>query len=300
MTSTALVNNSAASIADPSSSLNKTYLQQCIEDLSPSNLSSLEWNSTLYRVASSATYVAFTVLAVGGIAAAAAFAPIYIPMIAISSILLLKFVQKGHDLLDEKADQARARAAQLKEIIRLHQQMSNMTLQQIQEALQQKGVQWFMIPGMMFNPTNLETLKPLIARHSFWEGYIQKLEEKKQNKIDEAAKAIAKNYADNKDTIYDLHCETLEIEKNILEAKVKNAFINAVLRRPDHIGTLDDLGSFSEVSGQERAMADAVSSTSLNDFFKFKKSAIPTIKVDEVRRMTISDLAMRLIAAMPN
>lgn len=292
MATTVLTGHSAATA--PS----QTYLQRCIEELEPGNLSSWKWKSTLWQVAAVATYVAFTVLAIAGLAAAAVFAPVYIPIVALSSIFLLKIVQKGHDLLEQWSDQASARAEQLKEISRHFEVLSSATPEQLQQVLQQKGIQWSTIPGMMQDPTHLAQLKPLIARHNFWEGYVQKLEEKKQIKLEEAAKLSQESYADNKNEIYDLRCEALEVEKRAWEGKIKNAFVNAVIRQPAYVGTLEDFGNFTVISGQERAIGNAASAASVNDLFTFKNSLIPTISVDEVKRMTASDLAMRLIPAM--
>jgi len=289
MATSALTNHSVAT--------SKTYLQQCVDDLDANN-SSWQWKSRQWQIAAVATYVAFTVLTVGSIAATAVFFPIYIPIIAVSSIFLLKFVTKGHDLFEQWSDQAHARVEQLKEISRHQQELASATPQQIQETLSQKGIQWWMIPGMMQSPADLATLKPLIARRTFWEGHVQKLEEKKRAKLAEAEKLSTESYDENQNEIYDLRCEALEIERRSLEGRLKNAFINAVILRPSHVGAMEDLGSFSQVSGQERAIGNAASAASVNDFFTFKNGQTPTITVDEVKRMAISDLAMRMIPAM--
>jgi hypothetical protein len=291
MTTSTLTNNSTTSAST------QTYLQKCIEDLEPSNISSWNRKSTQWQVAAIATYVAFTVLTIGGLAAATAFAPVYIPIVAVSSFFLLKSVKVGHDLLESWSVQASARAQQLKEISKHLQELSSATPQQLQQILQQKGIQWFMIPGMQ-NPNNLTQLNPLIARHNFWERYVQNLEEKKREKLDEATRLSSESYADNKNEIYDLRCEALEIEKRALEGKLKNAFIHAIIRRPAYTGTLEDLGTITLISGQERGIGNAASAASINDFFTFKNGRTPTISVDEIKRMTISDLAMRLIAAI--
>lgn len=290
MTTTALTHHSAAT--------SKTYLQQCVDDLDSSHISFWQCKSTRWRVAAVATYVAFTVLAVGSLAASAVFAPIYIPIIAVSSFFFLKVVNRGHDLFEKWSDQAYARIEQLKAISRHHQELTSATPEQIQHTLFQKGVQWFMIPGMMQSPANLARLKPLIARHNFWEGYVRKLEEKKQAKLIEAAKLSTENYEENKNEIYDLRSEALEIEKRALEGKLKNAFVNAVIRQPTYVGTMDGLGCFSIVSGQERAIGNAASAASVNEFFTFKNGRTPAITVGEVKSMAISDLALRISATM--
>ncbi len=274
----------------------RTYLQQCTEDLSPSQISSAQRKSVLWRVAAVATYVAFAALTIGGIALAMATAAVvYIPVITISALFLLKFVQKGHDQLEKWADEAKVRAEQLKKISGHYQELDSVTTEQLQQLLQQKGIPFSSIP----NPNELSKLKPLIARHTFWEGLVQELEKKKQEKIDEAVKLSSKDCTEHSDEIYDLHCEALEIEKRALEAKVKNAFINAVIQRPDHIGSLDDLGSFSKVTGQERAVSNAAGNAGkFNDFFTFKNERMQTLGFDEVKSMTASELAGRIVAVM--
>lgn len=280
------------------SSTTKTYLQQCVDDLSEKNISSLQWESTLLRTAAIATHVAFVVFIFGSLAAATAVAPIFIPIVAVNSFFLMKLVDKGHDYFEQWSNQVHARAEQLKEISRHHQELASATPEQMQQILAQKGIQWFAIPGMLLNPANLCTLKPLIARHNFWEGHVRELEEKKQTRLSEAARLSTENYVKHKNEIYDLRCEALEIDQRALEGKLKNAFINAIIHRHTYVGTLGELGTFSQISGQERAVGNAVNAPSIAEFFTFHNGQTPTITVDEVRRMTISDLAMRLIAVM--
>ncbi len=275
---------------------NKTYLQQCTDDLNPGCLSSFERKATLHQVAAIATLVAFTVFSLGSIAATALFAPIYVPLTALSVCYLFKYVQKGSDKLQLWSDQAGARAEQLKQISSHYQGLSTATLQQ---TLQEKGITWSTIPGMQ-NPANLETLKPLIARHIFWEKHVAKLEERKQEKLAKATKLTEKNHVENKGRIYDLQCEALEIEKRALEGRIKTAFINAVIRRPGFLGTLDNLGTLSPITGQERVIGNAVSSGStMNQLFTFKDGRTAAITIDEVKRLTITDLAQRILSAMP-
>ena len=290
MSTNALTKNNAD---NPNS---QTYLQQCTEDLSPSQISSAQWKSSLWRVAAVATYVAFAALTIGGIALAmATSAMVYIPVITVSALFLLKFVQKGHDQLEKWSDEALARAEQLKKISHHHQELASVTSEQLQQLLQQKGIPLSSIP----NPDEIAKLKPLVARHTFWEGHVQELEKKKQEKIDEAAKLSSRDYTENADEIYDLHCEALEIEKRALESKVKNAFINAVIQRPDHIGSLDDLGSFSKITGQEHAVGNAAGNAGkLTEFFKFKNEREKTLSFDEVKSMTVFELAGRIVTAL--
>ena len=276
----------------------QTYLQQCSEDLQPGNLTSWQRKSTLYQVASVATLVAYTILAVGGLALSIFYAPIFVPVVAITSAFLLKFVQNGASILEGLSGQARARADQIKQISEHFQTLSSSSTQQIQQTLQEKGVQWSTIPGMTQDPSNLKTLNPLLARHLFWEKQIEKLEGQKKSKLSEASRLVAESEEKNQAEIYNLRSAALIIEKNLLESKIKNAFVNAVLRQPTFKGSLENVGTFSPLSGQERAVGNAASSGSATKFFTFKNNTTPTLTFDEVKSLGISELALRLMPAM--
>jgi hypothetical protein len=276
----------------------KTYLQQCVEDLEPSNLSSLQQKATLWQVASVATLVAYTALAVTGLGLATMYAPIYIPILAVASLFLLGPTQKGANIFEKWAAEANARAEQIKEVSQNCQTMSSATTRELQLNLQQKGIHWFTIPGMVLNPSNIDTLKPLIARHAFWEKWIEKIEADKTSKLAEATKLATENYEKNKEEINQLREKALNLENNALQSKIKNAFINAVIRRPDFKGALENVGTFSPMTGPEHAIGAAVGATSAAELFTFKNGNVAALTIDEVKRSRVPDLAVRLLAGM--
>jgi hypothetical protein len=268
----------------------KTFLQQCVKEQAPGHLYELQSNSTLWQAAAVATYVAYIVLTLAGVATAVVFAPIFLPVITITSLFLLQYARKVHDLFDQKSEEADARAMQLKKISDELKRLTFATPQKLQEILQQKG-----IATMVPNPREL---KPLIARHNFWEKHILMLKERRQATLAEAAKLSTKSYGDNKEKIFNLRCAALELEKASLEATIKNAFINAVIRRPQFAGKLEDLGSFSQASGQERAIDKASEVPDMNPFFRFQNQQLAPITFEEVKKLAVSDLAMRFVQSM--
>jgi hypothetical protein len=268
--------------------LPKTYLQQCVQEQAPSHLAALQSQSSLWNAAAVSTYVAYIVLTLGGIATSAIFAPIFLPIISITSLFLLQYVKKAHDTFDGWSEDASARVKQIKMISAELRRLHSATPKQLQENLRQKG-----IPDV----SNPASLKPLIARHSFWEKHIQKLEEKGRATLTEAAQLSKKSYAENKSEIHKLRCAALDIEKDRIEARIKNAFVNAVIRRPKFAGNLETLGRFSEVSAQERAIGNA-NQVSMEKFFLFKNKKIKPITVDEAKNLPISKLAIRMMPAL--
>ena len=279
---------STVALAPPSP---KTYLQQCSEDLAPAVISSFQTKSTLWQVASVATLVAFSVLAVSSFCAVGIFAPIYVPIAGLTAVLLLRPVNKAYKLFELWSDEAHARAEQLKDIKSHYLEISPLNSVQLQLNLQQKGI---FLSTVEHSPADLQTLKPLIARHQFWEGHVRDIQTKIQGKLNEATRLTTGNRAE----IYELRCHALELEKQALEAKVKNAFISAVIRRPAFAGTPEDIGTFSKLSAQERAIGNAVNTASVNEFFTFKRSGFAALTADEVKRLTVAELGTRLIAAM--
>ena len=276
----------------------KTFLQHCEEELAPKLRASFEENAILWKVAAVATLVAFAVLVLSAFVATGLFAPLYIPLIGISSIILLSQITSIYQMFQSRAAQASERAEQLKEINDHYQTLDASTPAQLQEILDQKGIR--MIPGMQRNDPRLTTLKPLIARHLFWEGQTNSLQESAQEKLREAARLKQQNATGNREEIFQLRHEALEWENEALESKCKNAFINAVIRRPYYTGTLDDLGSFTEFSGLERAVNAANNISDTNNLFTFKNSSVPPIKYSDAKHSSVADLSYRFITPMPS
>ncbi len=287
---------STAPISLSTTTIPKSYLQFCEEELNPDLHASYSRKSTLWKVAAVATLVAFTALMVGVLVASALYAPVFFPMIGVCCILPLGQVQKVYRLFEKWSDEASERAVQLGAINKHYQELSGSTPSQLQQLLQQKGINH--VTGMQHNDPNLTSLKPLIARHLFWEGHVEELNKKMQEKLELASKLYNKDYTENKDEIYELRSEALEIEKQVLESKAKNAFINAVIRRPHYTGNLEDLGTFSPLSGQERAIGMQAGAAGSNEFFSFKARSMPAIFYDEAKRLAVPDLAMRMVIAM--
>ncbi len=65
------------------------YLQRCVQDLDPAVAAMYESNAFLWNVASKATLVAFTVLAVGLFVTVDFLAPVFLPLVGIASFCLM-------------------------------------------------------------------------------------------------------------------------------------------------------------------------------------------------------------------
>jgi len=275
----------------------KSYLQFCREELNPNLIASYSRNSTLWKVAAIATLVAFTVLLIGAFIATVLYSPVFIPIVGLSCLILIGQIKKIYSLFDQWSYEASERANQLSAIKGHYQSLNASTPAHIQQILRQKGIN--SVSGMQVNDPNLMTLKPLIARHLFWEGRVTQLTQQKQEKIGLAIKLSNENFLENRDEIYELQSEALELERQALESRAKHVFINAVIRRPHFIGTSEDLVTLSSLSGQERAIAMRTGAPNAYEFLSFKTPrAVTTIRYDEMQQHAAADLAMRMVTAM--
>lgn len=307
MTSTALspVVTQFATTSNAASVQPKKFLDLCIEQLDPSVANTLESDSYWKDVAGKAAIVgsiALSALYIGGLVALGTYAPIYLAIsgcISIAHIGIVVLAVMVTEYVEEKLiqpSQADADRAKDLKVINCHYQvLTGFTLEALQAILLKDSIDWKSIPGMSQNPENLHTLKPLIAFHQFWEVRIQNLKHEKQNTLQAAQDLTTANYDDNREEIDTLRSQALELERSVLESKVKDAFILAVIRQPTTTKTLDDIGYFSKFTQKERAIGNALSDARVNHFFIFN-TAIAPITANEVLASTYH-LSTRLLEA---
>lgn len=275
----------------------QTYLQFSEEELNPDLQAFHAKESTLYRVAAIATVVAFSVIVGAAVVVTIIYAPLFIPLCLIYSVPALMVAKRVHHYFDHRSELASDRANQLAGIKKNFEEIEDFAPEQIQQLLQQKKINY--IFRMRHNDPSFVTLKPLIARHTFWENHVAGLEAQKQDFSSRANELESKNSTRDKEKITALRNAALEVEKDALESKVKNAFINAVIRRFAFTGTLQDLGTFSLLSSAEREINIQNNVPGANDLFTFKNGTTYTILYDEARDLDIYTLGTRFMTAMP-
>jgi hypothetical protein len=276
----------------------RAYLQYAEEELDPHLRAVHSRKSTLWKVAAVGTFVAFSILMVSAFMVSGFYLPIALPMIGISALVLLKPAKDLSDLFMSWSGAAKQRATQLHTIHKHYQALNGFTPQQLQGILASKGIH--NVTGMQASDPQLTTLKPLIARHIFWEEQIANLNEIKAEKLKEAEKLSENNFVEHRERIYNLQSEALECEKQALESKVKTAFLNAVLRHPHFIGSLETIGTFSPASGQERAIAMQSNPADREKevLFTFKNTSVKPLHCSEIKESTLTALALRIASAM--
>lgn len=282
------------------SSSPKSFLSRCIEDLSPSKVSSLTIQSKLWLVAAGVTFVAYTGIAAAGFVIAGVLAPAYAPFVAIGALLLVAPVANFMKNLLLYADNSEKEANKYLAIQQHYKGLSIQTPLQIFANLRDRGINWIQIPGQdLASPEKIATLNPLLAHAQFLDDKIQKELGLRDSLSLEAKKLAIANFSENRSQIYDLRNAALFAEDRAMETKVEAAFVNAVLRKGDHNGSLDDVASLTRIAYQERILANELNDSSgTNEFLTFKNRNLTPITFNDVKNMTVSDLGQRLFAAL--
>lgn len=278
----------------------QTFLSRCVEELTPITVSDFESTAKWKDIAALGTIIAFTALAIGAFILTGVFlSPLYLPIAGISALLLAPTAVSFYNKFDQEAQLAKMEAAKHTVIQRHYQDLTTMNTLQIQTILLQKGINWLQIPGMSAaNPARITEVNPLIARHLYWEGQIQTLENQKQEHQTKLQTLRAGNPEENRENIFVAGQNILHSERLIADAKLKCGFINAVLRKPDFAGGMSQVGEISTLSTEERLVAGALGDAAANQLYVFNNRAIQPLTIDDVKRMSVAALGQRIVAAM--
>jgi hypothetical protein len=262
----------------------KAYLQLCEEELRPRHISPESCLTAQYyhtKAVAIIQVIALSILVGSAFSATAIYLPALIPVAAFCALFILWTAKDSYLFQGMQAQFFWDKAEQMRSIRKHYEALVNANPVQMQKILNQKGVPY--VFGMEKNDKQLSQLKPVLARHLYWEDQIQKLQKKQAGMLDAAGKAIGR------DKVYELRSVALELENEALVAKVKCAFVQAMLRKPKSIKTFEGLGKFSPLSGQERAIAIGAKAPKAKEFFVFNRKGV--ISFDEAKRCTISQLA---------
>jgi hypothetical protein len=298
---TSVILSSSQTVTQPNTSTtNQTisYLNRCVEDLSPDKVASFEKKAKRWHIISIISTVAFFTFAIGAFIATNILAPIYAPVAGISAILLALPGTQQVKKFQEWSGAAQSEAEKYKLIQRNYAKLTGRTPQQLQRILLQMGIIWNHIPGIQIqHPENLSRLNPLLAQAKYLEKrteYWMNLKDKHANKArlhptttdsEKNEQAIARHLA-------------LQCEDEAVNLKIQNAFVNAVLRNPDFCGTLEDLGTLSKSNYEDRVLGNALNDPTVNQIFTFNNRNLAPITFNDVKTKSVADLGQRIFAAM--
>jgi hypothetical protein len=301
--------SSSISLSSPTATLlqtihsatpSKSFGDRCIEDLSPDKISSSNNWSTFYLVAAGVTFVAFTALAVGIFAAVGLFAPVYVPFVGIGALLsaipVVSFVKN----LLESSQGCEKQANKYRTIQQHYNTLTQRAPLDTQIDLMKRGINWLQIPNQSVSDQNaIATLNPLLAQAMFLDNKIEDDLRIKEQLSKEANELVTADYQANRQTIYDLRNAALFAQERAMETKIEAAFVNAVLRKGDFNGTLEDVASLTRINYIERVLGNELNDSSVvNEFLTFKNHSLTPITFHDVKTMSVAQLGQRIAAAL--
>ncbi len=285
------------------------YLQRCVEELNPEVVSKYEWIATMYSGLSKTIVVAYPILAVGAFVAVGLLAPIYLPVAAITAILLCFPVLKWFRTVSSWSSDSQFHADQLKGIAQEFNSLPQDT-RLIALNLAQMHILWNTVPGVQ-QLDDLTPLKPLIARCVYWrkqqEGSLieaTRLAGIADQLIGSAATGQAEpNGASQEDlpeNPLDIRKEALKYRDWSLFAKAQAAFHHAAILRPQFAGNMDEIAEVSKTKLKHRAIEREFNDPAADHFVLFKNRNLQPILRSELINpaVTVQALSQRFLAAM--
>jgi hypothetical protein len=283
-----------------SAAASKSFYNQCFENLSPDKISTAKRWSNLYLVAAGVTFVAFTALSAGLFAAAGFLAPLYVPFVGIGALLsalpVVNFVKK----FLESSQDCDKQAIKYRSIQQHHNTLTQQGPQNAHLNLIRRGITWFQIPGQALNhPDDIAAIYPILAHAMYLDDKIQEDLQTKERLTNEANTLVGADFTANRQTIYELRTAALFTEQRAMETKVEAAFVNAVLRKANFNGSLEDIASLTRVNYFDRMLGNELNSgAAVNEFLTFKNRNLASITFNEVKTLTVAQLGQRIATAI--
>lgn len=286
-------------VAQPSQNI--SFLDHCIEDLSPKKVADCEKAATRSKILVAISTVAFFALAIGIFIMTSTLAPAYLPITGISALLSAIFyaVPKIGELYNRAQDDLK-RANNYRETQRHYADLTAKTPQQLQQILLQMGIAWDRIPGIQVqHPEQLVRLNPLLAQAKFLEDQTSKYAQLKEESAREAQQFQVTQPRDIQKK-FNLCRLALSCEHTIVILKLRSALINAALRKPDlSKRSIEQLVTVSKLNCIEQLLGDALNDPAAKQFLTFSNRNIAPITFDEAKRLSVPALGQRIFSAAP-
>jgi hypothetical protein len=273
-----------------------SFLANCKLDLDPSRVSTYERQSTYWLIAAGVTFVAFTALAVGACFYTGMFLPAYTPFVLIGSLLAAGPVSSWVKSFLEYSKNSQLEAQKYTEIQRHHDVLVRKTREQIQSELVAHGIRT--LRGTK-EVRRIEDVTPLLAQANYLSDKIKNDVLLRHELTTEAKNFAASNFAEHRQKIFDLQHAALHMEDKILQTKIQAAFVNAVLRKGDFNGSLEEIGTLTDTIYMERLLGRELGNEEgIKNFLTFKHHNLAPITCTEVKRLTVAQLGAKLVAVM--
>lgn len=272
-------------------------LEKCKAELDPQLRESFDRESFWWQAAHITAQLALSLFVVGGFIATALYAAPFIPLAGIGALVIYKTGSQAIKSLKKSSEEAHLRTDQLGQIRKYYDALCQTPDQELRAKLRTAGITTLAghsVANSRALPENyLRTLAPLFARYVYWMNQTADLDKQGTDLIRFAAKE-----KEEKNRFKALS-KAAEIESLILESKIKNAFIGAAIQFPCSVNvSLDDIGEFSPLSGQERAIQRQIGIADAENVFTFHSANIAPIGFAEAKNLSVPELALRILPVL--
>lgn len=302
-------NVSAVPVQSQSPAQPKNYLNACTKQVDPKAISEASRKSILWKVAACTSAIALAILSLGAYVTGlvGVLTGVLMPgfiFVGIAVAAGLGFAAaKVFEKCMKQANTHESFLKKSKELVVHHTPLKNMSAENLQAHLAQRGIAWQEIPGMTQNPEALKSLTPIIARLDLLQSRLEKLTQERESKIAElnrlivsANPTINRPKPEIESKIFDLRLDIVCLAGTILRSKIEVAFANAAIYRPGFNGVPFDAGLFQwcDISHGLSAIADGNPN---NNLFYFNKQGLAPITRQEASDASIADLRVRVLAS---
>src|SRR3990172_2253383 len=163
-----------------------TYLDRSVSLIDLKTATNHDWKKTLWTTASHVTLIAFSALAVSTFVTVGLFAPIYLPIAAITAFCWISPAFQIFLKFQKIAEHEGRLAQQSRDFVEEHKKLPT-TTSGLSTKLETMGIEQHQIKGVAATD-DLTKLTPLIDQYEYWKKEIDN-----QNNLAEAAKKVIHN-----------------------------------------------------------------------------------------------------------
>ncbi|MBS0620828.1 MAG: hypothetical protein JSS61_05165 [Verrucomicrobia bacterium] len=269
-----------------------TYLERCRQELDLNQIDKLERHSKMWKVAATASLVAFSAIALSAFVLTGIYAaPIYLSFAALSIVLSLPGAVNLYRKFEQVSNSRAELAHQARGINQSYATLiTDPSLGRTLDVTRDMGIPWVVTENLIRNPESIRELAPLMARVKYY-----------KDEIDDALadlQTCKEKLAKGEDT----HVRALAFMADVraTNLKVKAAFESAVIQQPAFTGSEADLFILEDsyTTALQRAIGRAIGEENLSPYLTFKNGSIAPISYDDAKQMTIPQIAERIFQSM--
>jgi hypothetical protein len=267
------------------SSSSKNYLNRYVEcDPAKSALSHAR-KEKLWKIASVAGLVAYTIIVALAAVLTGIFAPAYLPVAIAAAITLTPLAYQFFYVTLQKWSAQHASEAKIEEGVAKKLAKIPTSSDQVASLLMK----------MADKLPSLAHLRPAIARYQYWEEMSEKWLES-GHALGKETVGVNQENAKNPDKIKEIRLESMDLREDSQIAKVRAAFLLHILRNPCLRGDENDndLFSFKIIPPSERLLRAAFQDPSHDLLVNVKDAEKTTMSIQELMPLKINEVYDRL------